>query len=190
MHIIGVVGLNGSGKDEVVKYLNKKHSIPLISVGDIVREIAAKEGLEPSRENLDGITQKYFNRYGEGYFVKLVIEKIHSSGWKNCGISGIRSPRDIDLVREAFKQDFILIHVYISDPRVRYERIYQRGSRRDELTYAEFLQQDQVSEQLFHISQSIASADYSISNDSTLEDLQREVDRLVKEKKLLEITDK
>jgi orotate phosphoribosyltransferase len=180
MQVIGVVGLNGSGKDEVVKYLNIKYAVPLISVGDIVREIAAGEGIEPSRENLDGITKKYFERYGEGYFLKLVIEKIRQNGWRTCGISGIRSPRDIALVREAFKQDFILIHVYISDPRIRYERIHQRGSRRDELTYAEFLHQDQVSEELFHISQSIASADYSISNDGTSEDLQREVGMLVR----------
>jgi dephospho-CoA kinase len=184
MQGIGVVGLNGSGKDEVVKYLNKKYAVPLISVGDMVREIAAGESIEPSRENLDGITKKYFERYGEGYFLKLVIEKIRQNGWKTCGISGIRSPRDIALVREAFKQDFILIHVFISD-----ERIHQRGSRRDELTYAEFLQQDRVSEELFHISRSIASADYSISNDGTLEDLQREVDKLVERKKLLTVSD-
>jgi dephospho-CoA kinase len=182
MRIVGVVGLNGSGKDEVVKYLKERYAVPLLSVGDIVREIAAKEGVEPTRENLDSITKKYFKQFGEGYFLRLVIEKIQSSGWKVAGISGIRSPKDIVLLRDAFKQDFILIHVDITDPRVRYTRIHQRGSKRDELSYAEFLQQDQVSEELFQISESIDSADYEISNDGTLEDLHGEVEKLIEKR--------
>jgi orotate phosphoribosyltransferase len=182
MQIIGVVGLDGSGKDEVVKYLATAYGVPLLSAGDMVREIAAKEGIEPTRDNLDGITRRYFERYGEGYFLKLVIEKINCNGWQTAGISGIRSPRDISLVREAFKNEFLLIHVFITDTRVRYERIRQRGSKRDDLTYAEFLRQDQASEELFRLSESIASAGISLSNDGTLSDLHKQVDKLVAEK--------
>jgi dephospho-CoA kinase len=47
--VIGVIGLNGSGKDEVVIFLNKTYGVSLISVGDIVWEIAAIERLEPTR---------------------------------------------------------------------------------------------------------------------------------------------
>ena len=52
MKVIGVIGQNGSGKDEVLKYLREKHNVPFLSTGDMVREIAAKEGKEPTRENL------------------------------------------------------------------------------------------------------------------------------------------
>ncbi len=186
MKVIGVVGLNGSGKDEVVKHLNKCCGVPLISVGDIVREIAAQEGIEPTRDNLDGITRKYFNQFGEGYFLKLVVEKIRRENWKVAGISGIRSPRDVKILRDAFKENFILIHVYITDSQVRYERIRERGSKRDELSYAAFLEQDKVSEELFHIQETIDSANYSIPNDGTLEDMHMAVDKLVKEKRLLD----
>jgi dephospho-CoA kinase len=151
MKIVGVVGLNGSGKDEVVKYLEQRYGFPLISVGDIVREIAVKEGVEATRDNLDEITKRYFAEFGKGYFLKLVIEKIRQNKWKSVGISGIRSPEDVSQVKAAFKKDFILIHVYITDPNVRYERIRRRGSKRDEMSFAEFLKQDQVSEQLFHL---------------------------------------
>ena len=40
MRIIGVVGKNGSGKDEVLKYLRIRYSVPFLSTGDIVREMA------------------------------------------------------------------------------------------------------------------------------------------------------
>ena len=75
MRIIGVVGQNGSGKDEGLKYLRTRYNIPLLSTGDAVREIAKKEGLEPTRENLKDISGKCFRDMGEGCFVKLIAEK-------------------------------------------------------------------------------------------------------------------
>lgn len=180
MKVIGVVGLNGSGKDEVVNYLNRQYGVPLISVGDIVREIANKEGIEPTRDNLDAITKRYFNQFGEGYFVKQVVEKIRSNNWKTVGISGIRSPKDIAIVKEAFNQDFILTHVYISDSKVRYDRISKRGSKRDQSTFEEFIKQDKISQELFHIQDAIKLADYSIANDGSLEDMHKSIDALIK----------
>ena len=53
-----------------------------------------------------------------------------------------------------------------------------RGSKRDKLTYEEFLKQDQVSEELFHIREAIQMADLSISNNGSLEDLHQEIDKL------------
>jgi len=179
MRVIGVVGSNGSGKDEVVKYLDQRYRIPFISVGDIVREIAGQEGIKPTRDNLDDFTRRYFTRHGNGYFIKLAVEKIQQSKWRYAGISGIRSPEDVTILKESFKKDFILIHVYVTDPRIRYERMKKRGSKRDEISYEDFLKQDQVSEQLFHIQEAINLADYSIPNDGSLEDLHYRIDKLV-----------
>ena len=185
MKIIGVIGLNGSGKDEVINYLNKLYNVPTISVGDIVREIAAKEGVEPTRDNLDEITRRYFKQYGEGYFLKQVVEKIRRNNWQTAGISGIRSPEDIAILKEAFKKDFVLVHVYITDSRVRYDRVKKRGSNRDRMTYEDFLKQDEVSRQLFNIQEAIDLADYSIPNDGTLDDMHNEIKKLITTKKLL-----
>ncbi|MCR4394290.1 MAG: AAA family ATPase, partial [Dehalococcoidales bacterium] len=90
MKVIGVIGLNGSGKDEVVKYLNQKHGVPPISVGDLVREIARQRGIAPIRENLDNITREYFKRFGEGYFMRAIVDVIRQNHWETAGISGIR----------------------------------------------------------------------------------------------------
>jgi dephospho-CoA kinase len=76
MKIIGVIGQNGSGKDEVLKYLRAKYAVPFLSTGDMVREIAAKEGKEPTRENLGEISERYFREFGRGCFVKLAANKI------------------------------------------------------------------------------------------------------------------
>ncbi|HEX7474914.1 MAG TPA: AAA family ATPase [Dehalococcoidales bacterium] len=180
MKVIGVVGLNGSGKDEMVKYLNQKYSVPLISVGDIVRELAAEQGGESTRDNLDALSATCFKKYGEGYFVKQVVAKIRRNRWPAAGISGIRSPVDIEIVRQAFGRNFVLINVYVSDSRVRYQRVHNRGSRRDQITFEDFLRQDEESENLFRIRESAGLADYSIDNDGTLEQMHSEIEKLVK----------
>src|SRR4030042_5084286 len=135
--VIGAVGQNGSGKDEVLKHLRSRDSIPFLSTGDAVREIAAREGVEPTRENLGKISDRYFREFGKGYFVKLLADKIKHSGWKIAGISGIRSLNDVTILKDIFGRDFILIRVYITDPHVRYSRMTRRNEERDPHSYEE-----------------------------------------------------
>jgi dephospho-CoA kinase len=187
MKIIGVIGQNGSGKDEVLKYLRVKYAIPFLSTGDMVREIAAKEGKEPTRENLGEISGRYFREFGRGCFVKLAADKMLQNGWAIGGISGIRSLDDVKVLRTGFGKDFILINVFVSNPEVRYQRMLKRGEGRDPHTYEQFLKQDTAEEDLFHIQSAAQFANYSINNDSTLDDMHREIDRLVSEKGLLQI---
>ncbi len=185
MKVIGVIGQNGSGKDEVLKYLRAKHAVPFLSTGDMVREIAVKEGKEATRENLQEISERYFREFGQGCFVKLAAEKIRQNGWKIGGITGIRSEDDVKALKSIYGKEFILINVYVSNPEVRYNRMLQRGEGRDPHTYEQFLRQDEAEENLFNIQSASQYADYSISNDGTLDDLHKEIDRLVTEKDLL-----
>jgi dephospho-CoA kinase len=123
MKVIGVIGKNGSGKDEVLKYLRDSYEVPFLSTGDIVRGIAAEEGKEPTRLNLQAISDRYFKERGDGCFVRMVVDKIRENGWKSAGISGVRSAKDVDILRGELGEDFVLIDVYVSDPRVRFERM-------------------------------------------------------------------
>jgi dephospho-CoA kinase len=185
--VIGAVGQNGSGKDEVLKYLRLKYNVPFLSTGDVVRDIAAREGAEPTRDNLGKISDRYFREFGKGYFVKLLADKIRRTGWKVAGISGIRSLNDVSVLKDIFGKDFILINVYITDPHVRYKRMTTRGEGRDPHSYREFLSQDKAEEELFSLKEAEQMADYSLNNDGTLDDLHREIDRLVSDKGLLTV---
>jgi len=185
MKVIGAIGQNGSGKDEVVKYLHTRYGVPFLSTGDIVREIAAKEGLEPTRTNLQDISERYFREFGKGYFVRLLADQIYKNGWKIAGISGIRSSDDVAELKNTFGEGFILIHVYVSDPHNRYARMCKRGEGRDPDTYEQFMRQDSAEEEVFHIKEATEHADYSLSNDGTLDDLHKALDRLISGKGLL-----
>ena len=43
--IIAAVGKNASGKDYFLEYISKEFGIPMLSIGDVARALAEKEGL-------------------------------------------------------------------------------------------------------------------------------------------------
>jgi len=171
MKIFGAVGLNGSGKDEVVRYLQREYDVPYVSVGDIVREMARENGVLLERENLHRISAERINRFGGDYFMRLAIERSEQNGWDTAGISGVRTLEDVSYLKDKFGCDFILFHILVSDPRIRYERTRKRARARDPQTYDEFLEQDRAEQSLFGISQAIKRADYSLNNDKSIEHL-------------------
>jgi len=182
--IIGAVGRNGSGKDEVLKYLKAKYNVPFLSTGDVVREIAQKEGVAPTREHLGEISERYFHQLGRGCFVKMLAERLQQSGLKVAGISGIRSLDDVKILKGIFGQDFILIRVDVSDPQLRFTRMTLRNEVRDPHSYEQFLSQEENEAKIFNINEAEKLADYTVNNDGPLADLHLQIDRLVVEGKL------
>ena len=57
--ILAAVGKNGTGKDFFLDYVAQKYGFPMISIGDVVRELATKDGLELTRDNLHATSKKY-----------------------------------------------------------------------------------------------------------------------------------
>ena len=181
MKIIGAIGENGSGKDEILSYLKSKYNIPFIGTGDIVRSIAQKEGVEPTRSNLGEISSKYFRQFGKGYFVKLAAEQVEKNRWEVAGISGIRSLEDVTILKDMLGDNFILVRVMITDPKERYRRMLNRGSDRDPDTFEKFLQLDENEEKIFHLEEASRQASFTLTNDGSLEDLHNKIDVLVKQ---------
>lgn len=163
--IIAAVGKNASGKDYFLELLSKEFGIPMLSMGDLVRELAEKEGLEKTRDNLHYISQKYMGMYGQDFFPKQLIKKIQSMNTANVLVSGIRPPSDVEKFKAAFGEDFYLVAIVVSDDHVRYQRTRSRGSARDNITYEKFLELDIHEEELFQTSKTISMADFVLYND-------------------------
>jgi dephospho-CoA kinase len=115
----------------------------------------------------------------------MISEKIRSFGWPVSGISGIRSVSDISVLKDIFGKDFVLIDVYVSDPRERYRRMINRGEGRDPKSYGQFQEQDKAEEELFHVNDAEKLADYRISNDGSLSEMHKAIENLVKNEFLL-----
>lgn len=185
MKIFGTIGRIGAGKDTIVKYLNIIYGVPYLSVGDKVREMLKAEGLALTRANLQSVAEQRLKEHGERYFMNMIIKEIRENDWETAAVTGIRTPADIHALKDEFGHDFILFHVYVNDPLIRYKRLRQRGEPRDPKSYEEFQEQDKE-EKKFGIEEAVAMADYSLPNDGTPEDLHREISKVLDDAGLLQ----
>ena len=173
--ILAAVGKNASGKDYFLEFISKEFGIPMLSMGDVARDLAEKEGLEKTRDNLHYISQKYMGMYGQDFFPKQLIEKIKTMNAEHVLVSGIRPPSDVEKFKDAFGDDFHLVAIVVSDDHVRYQRTVSRGSARDNVTYEKFLELDAHEEELFETSKTIGMADFVVYNDATGEAFHDEI---------------
>ena len=104
--IIGLTGPMGSGKTTVVEAL-KNQGFRHITLSDILREEARKQGRPIEREVLMEIGQKFREEHGAGVLGKKVREKIESEAEGNWIADGIRNPAEIDELRK--HNDFVLV---------------------------------------------------------------------------------
>ena len=168
--VLAAVGKNGTGKDYFLEYVAKKYNLPMISIGDVVRELASKDGLELTRENLHKTSKKYMGQFGQTFFPEQIVKKIEDSDSKIYLVSGIRPLSDVRFLKAAFGDQFVLVDVVISDDAVRYERMLARGAERDGNSVEKLKEFDAGEERLFQTSETEKMADYVIKNDGSVED--------------------
>ena len=118
-------------------------------------------------------------RYGTDYFMRRIVSIIENEQWTAVGITGIRTPDDVQTLKQHFGNNFTLIYVHVNDTHTRYERARQRAEARDPSTFEEFSQKDREEEELFHIQATIQSADLTIDNSGSLEDFHREIEEKI-----------
>lgn len=186
MRLIGVIGRNGSGKDEVLAYLRGAYGIPYVATGDIVRALAAQAGEDATREALGALSERVFRELGPGCFALLAARSLAEDAWPVAGISGLRSLADVERLRAEYGDDLTLVHVSVRDPAVRFKRMVRRASARDPRDIGQFLAQEAAEERIFQLSEAIAEADVTIANDGTIEDLHRAIEEAIVRHELLE----
>ncbi len=131
--IIGLTGKNGAGKGEVAKYLQER-GFQYYSLSDVLREEAAKEGKEVSRDVLVELGNRLRGQFGPGVLAEKIFSRLDPE--KHYVIDSVRHPSEIQVLRR--RSDFILAAVRAPE-KLRFERMKQRGRERDPKTFDEFL---------------------------------------------------
>lgn len=177
--IIAVVGLNLAGKDTVAGYLVTK-GFTHLSLSDILREICRRRKSYRGRDDLIRIGNLLRKQYGLGYLARKALQKAEQSHFNKLVVSSVRNPGEVrELKRHS---DFFMIEV-IAPRLLRYERAKKRGKIDDHVTLAEFTAQENrerkgaVHQQ--QLDKVIGTADFSLTNEMTREDLFNKVDRLL-----------
>ncbi len=169
-----VTGLPGAGKSLVAK-VARELGLPVLVMGDVVREEVRRLGLEPTTENLNKVARMLREKYGKTVIAERVVEKALGLKSPVVVIDGVRS---LDEVKVFEKHGRVVIVAVHASPRTRYERLRRRGRECDPRSWEEFVSRD-MTELGFGIGNVIALADFMIVNEGELEDVVREARRVL-----------
>jgi dephospho-CoA kinase len=173
--VIGLTGSIGAGKDVVSKYLALKYGYKQITIGDVVREAMAKEGIEITRENSDNFSQQMRDNFGKEYWVKQCVKKIIDNKYPKAVIDGIRLLSDHETIKKAFGNDYLLFKID-AQPLIRFQRLQLRGRSDLPKNLEHFNRQEDGQNKMFKLNETFKQAKYVIDNSSTLENLYKNVD--------------
>ncbi len=177
--IVGITGTIGAGKGSVVDYLIQKRGFKHISARSIWTAELKKRNLPIDRDHMTVLANQLRAEHGPAYFVEQALQSC--DGQLSCVIESIRTVAEAELLK---KQGGVLLAVD-AERAVRYERIHARGSSLDQVSFADFVRQEETEMQNAdpnkqNILAVMNLADHTISNVNTLESLHEQVDNFLK----------
>jgi dCMP deaminase len=174
--LIGLTGRNAAGKGEVARYLQRK-SFYYYSLSDAIRDEIRSRGDEPTRERLIIVGNELRQRYGSKILAERILAKIEDD--KHYVIDSIRNPAEVEAFRAA--KHFKLIRIE-APAEVRFQRILSRQRESDPKTIEDFITLENREAEGDDTSQNLVKvelmADYSLTNDSSLDKLYPQIDQL------------
>ncbi len=180
MIIIGITGTLGAGKGTIVDFLMKKKGYEYYSVRGYLVEKIKKQDLEVNRDSMTSVANKLRAQHSPSYIIDELYSRAKAIG-KNCVIESIRTPGEIESLRE--KDNFYLFAVN-ANLEVRFQRIKTRASETDKVDFETFLANEKremntEDPNKQNLQKCIALADYIFENSGTVDDLAIQVARTI-----------
>jgi dephospho-CoA kinase len=176
--IVCLTGMPGAGKSSVASFLKEK-GFAVVTMGDVVREEAKRQGLEPTDINLGKMMLKLRQDLGPGAVGHMVLQKLARDGSSsNVVIDGIRSIAEVEVLKKVGHVRLLAIH---ASQDTRFKHLKERGRADAPSDGNEFAGRDKR-ELSVGVSEAIALANDMISNnDLTLEQLKLRAYDIIKE---------
>ncbi|MCU0680535.1 MAG: AAA family ATPase [Planctomycetes bacterium] len=178
--IIAIIGMAGSGKTEVIAYLEKKYSWPKIYLGAATFERMDKEGLVLNYKNERMMREKIRKEMGMGAYAILALPKIKQACQKSnvILIESLYSWAEYKILRQKYKDTFKVVNIFAS-PETRFKRLKKR-LKRPMKNLREFEERDFSEIENLEKGGPIARADYTIINEGNTQNLKKQVDLILK----------
>ena len=176
MKVVSIVGMTGAGKSEVARVFEENGFIK-IRFGDVTDEEIDKRGLELNEGNERYIRELFRQEHGMAAYARLNLPRIDSSLERSdVVVDGLYSWEEYNFLKTYYREDSYVIAVWAS-PVTRYSRLTHRLSRC--LTREEAVGRDRAEIENINKGGPIAMADFTIINESSLENLEREAKRII-----------
>ncbi|MFA4934373.1 MAG: dephospho-CoA kinase [Candidatus Methanoperedens sp.] len=176
MKLIAFVGMPASGKSEAAA-IARRLGIPVVNMGDVVREETAKRGLQPTDENIGGTGTALRREEGMDVIAKRCVPKIRLLNSPVVVVDGTRNINEIEYFKKQFGNDFKLIAIH-TPFELRFERITKRA-RADDMNKIEELKRRDEREKGWGLDKAIETADVTIENTGSIEKFQKQIQELL-----------
>jgi dephospho-CoA kinase len=178
MKVVSIVGMTGSGKSEVAKLFSDK-GFTTVRFGDITDEEVKKQGLKLTEENERPVREHIRKEHGMAAYAKMSLPRIDAAlKTSNVVVDGLYSWEEYTCLKNRYGDDFIVVAVW-SSPKDRYTRLGSRNVR--PLMLEEAASRDRAEIENLNKGGPIAMADFTILNESSLNDLKQQVERIISE---------
>ena len=175
--IIAVIGMCGSGKSEAVKFFVER-GYKRVYFGGIVIDEVKRRNLDLNEENERKIREQFRKEFGMGVMALKSLEKIDEYfKTDNVVIESLYSWDEFKIVKGRFGESFKLLTVYTTKS-LRYKRLAERKIR--PLTEKEAISRDYSELEKLDKGAPIAFTDYLVINDSTIDDLYKQLENIFK----------
>lgn len=171
MKVIGVVGLPASGKGEFSRIADGL-GIPVVVMGDVIREVIAGLCLPPTDENLGAVSADLRRKDGPAAIALRTVPRIEAAASPLVVIDGIRSDAEVEVFRRRFP-GFVLVAV-TSPFDVRFRRLSARRRSDDPASESDLAARDDR-EIGWGLSRALHMADIEIGNAGTIEEFEARV---------------
>jgi hypothetical protein cdivTM7_00519 len=179
--ILAIVGMSGSGKSVVVDHLTNL-GFPKVYFGGMIYKEMQKRGIE---RTADGESEKHFREMireteGKDWVVRRVIEEaksLISAGQKRIVLDGLYTWTEYKILKKEFPGQMTVLSVVV-DKTIRHKRVAKRPER--PFNAEEIQERDRSEIENLEKGGPIAMADYYLLNNASVEELEKEVDAVLK----------
>ncbi|MBC8274654.1 MAG: AAA family ATPase [Chloroflexi bacterium] len=176
MKVVSIVGMAGSGKSEVARIF-ARNGFKKVRFGDVTDEEIKKRGLKLNEENERYVRQQLRKEHGMAAYAELNLPRIDALlGSSDVVVDGLYSWEEYTLLKSRYSDNFHMVAVWAS-PKTRYKRLSNRAVR--PLTVKEAAGRDVAELESTNKGGPIAMADFTIINEKSLEDLERETKKVI-----------
>ena len=178
--LVAFVGLAGSGKSSAVDYVSQK-GYPKIYFGGIIYKAMEAAGIEVTWESQEKFREEIRAREGKDFVVKRAVGEARDlieAGQKRILLDGVYTWSEYRILKHEFPGELTVIAI-VTPKNLRYRRMSKRPER--PMQPNEVDQRDWSEIENLEKGGPIAIADYFVQNDGTLENLEKQVDKILEE---------
>ncbi len=133
--VIGITGTLGAGKGTVVEALTYSYGFAHFSVRGYLEAELEIRNLEKNRDNMTELANEIRAKHGASHIIEQLYQRAQR-GERNAVIESIRTTGEVAFLKTLPRFDLLAVD---APPEIRYERILQRGSSTDSVSYEKFL---------------------------------------------------